>query len=258
MPAPRHRAARPARLRTARAPRLIAQVAVGGCVVSVLALGAAQARATDGTPASPGTIPSRIVPADARLITGVVVDRDGDELDDVLVRAVAADGSTRASALTYASAFESGPQHGFFFLELEPGLYDVRVTKAGYVPAVLRDVEVGADRDIRLGLVEVKRLPAASRTVLTASRSRLPVGGTARLQVRVASTVAAPTGRVEVRDGRRVVARATLRAGARGRLSLQVPRLARGRHVLVARYAGDDAVAASTSRQVVVRVGRNR
>lgn len=257
MSAPRHRAARPARLRASRAPRLIAQVAVGGCVVSALALGAAQARATDGTPAPHGSVPSRITPADARLITGVVVDRDGAELDDVLVRAVAADGSTQASALTYASAFESGPQHGFF-LELEPGIYDLRVTKAGYVPAVVHDVEVEVGRDTRLGLVEVKRLPAASRTVLTASRSRLPVGGTARLQIRVASTVAAPTGRVEVRDGRRVVARATLRPGARGRLSLQVPRLARGRHVLLARYAGDDAVAASTSREVVVRVGRAR
>lgn len=65
------------------------------------------------------------------------------------------------------------------------------------------------------------------------------------VEVRVTSRTR-PTGAVTVLDRGRRVARATLRSG--GRATVQLPRLARGRHVLTVRYAGSARVAASTSR----------
>ena len=76
------------------------------------------------------------------LIQGVVWDQSGRAIDDVLVEAVDADGDVAASAFTYASAWDSGPQHGYFFLEVGPGDYTIRLSKAGYREGSVEDVVV--------------------------------------------------------------------------------------------------------------------
>lgn len=265
---PRHRADR--RPVPRRAARLLGQAGLVGCTVAALALGASQARATGADAAgapSPGDAARVVVPGVARLITGVVTDTAGRPIDDVLVRAVDARGVTRASALTYASAFASGPQHGFFFLEVPPGAYTVRITHLGHLPTRLSDVVVAAGADTRLGAVEMRRRPAVSRTTLAAARTTVPVGSPVRLRaevlvVRRAAGVPGtpvPRGWVQVTEGRRVLATVRLRPGAgTSRVDVVIRDLRSGRHALVARYAGSESVAASVSRPLVVRVPRGR
>jgi hypothetical protein len=72
--------------------------------------------------------------------------------------------------------------------------------------------------------------------------------------VAVSSSVAAPTGRVTVTDRGKVVGRAVLRPGDRGRVVVRLSRLARGKHVLRASYGGSAAVGASASAPRTVRV----
>ncbi|WP_139979536.1 Ig-like domain-containing protein [Nocardioides litoris] len=64
-----------------------------------------------------------------------------------------------------------------------------------------------------------------------------------------------PTGRVVVLDRGRQVGAATLTAGHAGRTSIALPKLRRGKHVLVVRYAGSGTVKPSQSapRRVTVR-----
>ncbi|MFM9919187.1 5'-nucleotidase C-terminal domain-containing protein [Lacisediminihabitans sp. H27-G8] len=57
----------------------------------------------------------------------------------------------------------------------------------------------------------------------------------------------APTGEVVVRDGRRVIAAATLTAADNGRATVTLPKLGRGIHLLTATYGGDAQLVDSAS-----------
>ena len=63
-----------------------------------------------------------------------------------------------------------------------------------------------------------------------------------------------PTGKVLVRDKGRTIARARLAASDRGRVTVRLPKLRRGKHVLVVRYQGSPTVAASSSAARSVRL----
>jgi hypothetical protein len=92
---------------------------------------------------------------------------------------------------------------------------------------------------------------AVSRTAATyVVSAKRP--GTARV---VVTSRTLPTGTVVVRDGRRTLARAALKASHRGRITLRLPRLAKGRHRLQVSYTGSTAVRPSTSpvRTITVR-----
>jgi hypothetical protein len=65
-----------------------------------------------------------------------------------------------------------------------------------------------------------------------------------------------PAGRVAVVEGRRTLVSRQLGAAARGRVTLTLPRLARGRHVLRATFAGGAQSTPSTSGRVTVMVVR--
>lgn len=67
-----------------------------------------------------------------------------------------------------------------------------------------------------------------------------------RVSLKVSSSTA-PTGRVVVKDKGRTIARATLKTSHRGRIVVRLPRLGKGKHVLVAQYRGSSTVAASSS-----------
>jgi hypothetical protein len=92
---------------------------------------------------------------------------------------------------------------------------------------------------------------AASSTSATFTVSRTRAG---KAVVAVRSTNR-PTGRVVVTDRGRPIGSATLATASAGKVTVRLPRLARGRHVLVVKYAGSATVKPSQSaaRTVVVR-----
>ncbi|WP_107773007.1 Ig-like domain-containing protein [Nocardioides sediminis] len=91
---------------------------------------------------------------------------------------------------------------------------------------------------------------AASTTTATWRASTARRG---RAKVVVASATA-PTGKVVVRDKGRTIARATLQASHQGRITVRLPRLRKGKHVLVAQYLGSPTVAASSSGKRTLRL----
>ena len=84
---------------------------------------------------------------------------------------------------------------------------------------------------------------AASTTAATFTVSRTRPGK-AVVTVRSAQR---PTGRVVVTDRGRTIGSASLSAASGGKVTVRLPRLARGRHVLVVKYAGSATVKPSQS-----------
>lgn len=75
--------------------------------------------------------------------------------------------------------------------------------------------------------------------------------GRAAVTVRSKTT---PTGRVVVLDGRKQLGTATLKAGSGGRVTVTIPKLGKGKHVLVVKYAGSSTVKPSVSAKRTVTV----
>ncbi|MCR6688475.1 esterase-like activity of phytase family protein [Cellulomonas sp.] len=90
---------------------------------------------------------------------------------------------------------------------------------------------------------------AVTRTTTTLVAARVAYGTPAKVKVAVTGTTAAPSGRVEVREGTRVLGTATLLvSGTRGTATVTLPaRLAVGSHRLTAVWAGTTHVAGSSS-----------
>lgn len=199
-------------------------------------------------------------PADAaatRLIQGVVWDQSGRAIDDVLVEAVDADGDVAASAFTYASAWDSGPQHGYFFLEVGPGDYTIRLSKAGYRSGTVEDVVVTRRHGAALGDLVIKRRPAVSRTTASLVDDRVSTADDVLVRVAVTSSATdRPTGTLSVVDAGRTVASTALRPNRHGRAVLSLGQLRRGVHLLQVRYTGDDLVLGSASQRLMLVVSR--
>lgn len=207
-----------------------------------------------------GSVGLFISPADAastRLIQGVVWTPSGQALDDVLVEAIDEDGDVAASAFTYASEWDSGPQHGYFFLEVGPGDYTVRLSKTGYRTTFVDDVTVTRRQGAALGDLVVKPRQAASRTTAALIDERVTTADDVLVRVGVATSATdRPTGTLRVYDTGRSVASVSLRPSRHGRAVVNLGQLRRGVHVLTVRYSGDDAVLGSVSRRMVVVVER--
>ncbi len=90
-------------------------------------------------------------------------------------------------------------------------------------------------------------------TSATKASWKVSASRTGKVAVRVSAS-GAPTGRVVITDKGRTIARATLKASHRGRVVVRLPRLRRGTHVLVARYAGSRTTAPSSSSRRTVRL----
>lgn len=117
--------------------------------------------------------------------------------------------------------------------------------------AVLLD-GTGATRSGTSTVTVAKARPSAVRTSMKTSIKR-----STRLRVAVRVVVpgvARPTGRVQVRDGRRTVKGATLSSSRSGRVTLTLPTLRRGTHVLRVRYLGSSTTSARWSTTTRVRV----
>lgn len=207
-----------------------------------------------------GSVGLFVAPAEAattRLIQGVVWNQGGEAIDDVLVEAIDEDGDVAASAFTYASEWDSGPQHGYFFLEVGPGTYTVRLSKAGYRSSTIDDVTVTRRQGSALGDLVIKRRPMLSRTTATLVDPRVTTADDVLVRVGVATAATdRPTGTVRVFDAGRPVGSTSLRPSRHGRAVLDLGQLRRGVHVLQVRYSGDDLVLGSVSSRLIVVVTR--
>ncbi|QBX55345.1 Ig-like domain repeat protein [Nocardioides seonyuensis] len=87
----------------------------------------------------------------------------------------------------------------------------------------------------------------------TSAKWKITKAGKGKATITVTSG-AAPVGGVIVKDKGRTLAKATLKATDNGRVVIKLPRLRKGKHVLVAQFRGSSTVAASVSPKRVVRL----
>jgi hypothetical protein len=207
-------------------------------------------------------LPALAAPAEAAVrprIQGVVLDQGGRYVDDVTVVAERPDGSVAASALTYASDREDGPQHGYFYLAVgEAGTYTVSLSKPGYRASEVGSFAVGPRGVVSLGeLVLQKRLvPTTTRLGLDDRTLTTEQRATATVRVTTDAT-SRPAGEVAVAVDGDVVRRVDLAGSDRGRLDVRLPRLARGSHTVRATFTPDSPyLRDSTSEGVGVTVRR--
>jgi len=199
-----------------------------------------------------------VVATPAHLIQGVAVDGDGKGVDNVAVQALdASTGKPVATALTYASARRSGPQHGYFYLWVDRGVYDVVLVKRGYDATFLSDVNVRSAKPVSLGEL---RLDLRDWPTSTAAEVLDPVVAprqSVKVAVAVDSKKAKVTGgRVVVLDGRKVLASQRLTKADRGAAIIDLGRLPRGTHKLSVEYRGVDGLKSSQAKTLKVVVAR--
>lgn len=198
--------------------------------------------------------------ADDSIIRGVVTDRSGHPIDDVVVEALGPRGEVVATALSYASRKESGPQHGFYGLYVPAGHYRLRLEKAGYTRRTVGDVVVA-----RHGVEDVRTVTLAqprgrTRTAAKLVGGRVPAGARGRVAVTVSGPrgAAAPTGTLVVTSGSRRLGATQLQAADHGHAVVRLVRLAAGRHTVSVRFRGNDVLRPSESGRVRVQVTEGR
>ena len=193
------------------------------------------------------------------LIQGVVTDQSGRYVDDVEVQATKDDGTPAASAITYASDREDGPQHGYFFLEVTRGTYTLTLSREGYKTATYGPYQVTkrAQR-VSLGEIEIQKKLAESKTEASLVRRTVTTKQNGEVVVTVSAKDVKPTGDVEIREGRAVVGEGGLRARDKGQITIELDRLPRGTHELKAYYLGSSDLKASASASFTLTVTKGR
>jgi hypothetical protein len=224
---------------------------------------------------------------------GVITDQAGHRLNNVNVEAWNSNPSEIgpvASNLSYAGNPADGRhQSGVFRLEVPGGagyritfstfsgqedadpyrmqtyaggrLVMARTTTGGAVTAAVLAAAPG--RIVNLGTVRLARRTSvgnvgrvASTTTARLVKARIKVGHRARLQVRVTSRLAARvTGAVQAKVGRKV-ARANLGSG--GTVTIRLPKVKRGKHLVQVTFLGSSTVAPSKAKPVRLIVKRKR
>ena len=216
--------------------------------------------------AAPHALPAQAAPSHDRaaapsavevhpLIQGVVVDQDGNPVDDVMVQATKADGTPQASDETYASQRADGPQHGYFYLEVTKGTYTLTLSKKGY-QTVEYDAGTISKRGqkISMGELVIKKAAAATRTTAAPKKATVTTKQHGQVTVTVSSKGARPVGDVEVREGKRAVGDGTLRKSNGGTVAIDLDKLPKGEHELKAYFLGSGAFKASASKAFTLTV----
>lgn len=195
--------------------------------------------------------PSAVSPVP--LIQGVVADQFGENVDGVTVRATKG-ATTVASAETYASKWASGPQHGYFYLEVgKPGTYTVTLSKKGYETVKYTGIEVtGRKQRLSLGEIGIEKSPEPTTTSAALVSRNVSTKARGAVVVTVASKATkTPTGAVEVREGNKVVGSAELKSGNKGTVTVTLGKLGKGGHVLKAYFLGSKSLLPSVSKQPI-------
>lgn len=202
-------------------------------------------------------------PAPVHLIQGVAVDGNGKGIDNVAVQALdASTGKPVATALTYASARRTGPQHGYFYLWVDRGVYDIALVKRGYDASFLQDVNVSDRTPVSLGELRLDLRDWPTSTVAEVLDPVVAPRQSVKVEVAVDSKKAKVTGgRVVVLDGKRVLASQRLTKADQGVATVDLGRLPRGTHKLTVEYRGVDGLKSSkaqTLKVVVAKPGAGR
>lgn len=195
---------------------------------------------------------------DGSLIQGVAVDGAGQGIDNVAVQALdASTGRPVATALTYASPRPTGPQHGYFYLVVEPGVYDVVLVKRGFDASLLQDVNVTGKKDVSLGQLQLDLRDWPTSTVAEVVDPVVTPRQSVKVSTLVDSRRAKVTGgKVVVSEGKRVLATQKLRRVDQGSVTVNVGRLRPGTHRLTVRFKPVDGLKGSSSKTVKVTVAR--
>lgn len=99
--------------------------------------------------------------------------------------------------------------------------------------------------------------PVTSSTTVTLAKKRVKKGSRVKVTVRVnVAGMKSPTGKVVIRDGKKVIKRVTVKTSHKGTVTVKLPKLKVGKHKISVRYAGTGRVKASSSKTVTLRVIR--
>lgn len=206
--------------------------------------------ANAATAGSSVTAAAPAVKAKTPLIKGVVVDQFGAPVDDVKVIATDKSGKAVASALTYASVWPGGPQHGFFYLEVgDKGTFTLQLSKVGYKPVTSGPHAITTTKKkLALGEIVIPKVLAPTTTAAALADKSVTTKETGKVTVTVTSKVTKkPVGEVQVLEGKKVVGSGTIAAKAKGKLTLTLAKLGKGVHVLSVRYLGTTTLAPSVA-----------
>jgi hypothetical protein len=198
-------------------------------------------------------------PAPTHLIQGVAVDADGKGVDNVAVQALdAGTGKPVATALTYASARATGAQHGYFYLWVDRGVYDVVLVKRGYDASFLTDVNVTGRKPVSLGELRLELRDWPTSTVAEVLDPVVAPRQSVKVAVAVDSKKAKVTGgRLVVLAGKKVLVSQRLTKADRGAVTLDLGRMPRGTHRLTVEYRGIDGLRSSKARTLQVVVAKS-
>lgn len=227
---------------------LAALAVTGGALVA----GTAAASSQHSTQSVPMPQPPKIGRA---LIQGVVADQFGRYVDDAEVHAVDAEGQPVSAYVTYASDWEDGPQHGYFYLWVRAGSYEVTFEKDGYLPTT---IEVDRAPRQKEGIGEVTLRKVIRTTTVADAPRKVRVGDRVPVDVEVSPAKVRPTGKVTVSERSRTLATVRLDASDRGRLTLRLPALSRGVHTLVVEFDGGPSYLRGSSDKVTVEVVKRK
>lgn len=199
-----------------------------------------------------------VVVTPQHLIQGVAVDGNGKGIDNVAVQALdASTGKPVATALTYASARRTGPQHGYFYLWVDRGVYDIALVKRGYDASFLQDVNVDGRKPVSLGELRLDLRDWPTSTVAEVLDPVVAPRQSVVVSVAVDSKRAKVTGgRLVVLDGRKVLASQRLTRADQGVATVDLGRLPRGTHRLSVEYRGVDGLKSSEARTLKVVVAK--
>ncbi len=195
----------------------------------------------------------------AGLIQGVAIDSSGRGIDDVAVQALdARTGEPVASALTYASDRRDGVQHGYFYLHVDPGTYDVVLVKRGYDAGLLAGVTARRKAPTSLGPITLELRDWPTTTAASVVDPVVAPKQRVRLKVKVGSRKArVDGGRVKVLEGRKVLANQRLKRSDKGSVKVDLGRLPKGTHHLKVLFTGKEGLKPSRAEKVKVVVARS-
>jgi hypothetical protein len=89
---------------------------------------------------------------------------------------------------------------------------------------------------------------------LALAKKKIKAGKRGKATVTVKANGLVPTGKVTIREGRKVLGTATLKVSDKGKVTITLKKRPLGKHTIVATYAGSGAVAAGMSAAVVLTV----
>ena len=126
------------------------------------------------------------------------------------------------------------------------GSYTVTAADVGQLISVREWAPGGSNSSIFASAAVT--IPKQKVTVKRALPAKIKASKRAKLVVRVASPGIVPTGKLRVYDGKKRIAEKRLSAGNRGKVTIKLRKLKRGKHTIKVVYSGNGALQSGTSK----------